>query len=203
MRILPWSKSCLTPLVHFYSFPMNVFLFKLLAPQSSALRRGAHRDFHTHPIHNHPSKHLGIVTTNSKLEHKEFCFQRTTMDNNGKQWTTMENNHDVYFNFPLTSVQTNNFSENNGQWATMDNNGQQWKTMGKNGQQWTTMDNNGKQWTTIRCATCISDAVFIFRFPMNVFLSKLLYSDASSRQRPLCAVYIQQCTFMHISKTVY
>ena len=104
MSILPWSKSCLTPLVHFYSFPMNVFLFKLLAPQSSALRRGAYRDFHTHPIHTHPSKHLGIVTTNSKLEHKEFCFQRTTMDNNGKQWTTMENNHDVYFNFPLTSV---------------------------------------------------------------------------------------------------
>ena len=75
--------------------------------------------------------------------------------------------------------------------------------MENNGQKWTKMDNNGKQWTTIRCATCISDAVFIFRFPMNVFLSKLLYSDASSRQRPLCAVYIQQCTFMHISKTVY
>ena len=78
----------------------------------------------------------------------------------------------------------------------MENNGKKWTTMDNNGQQW-------KKWTTIRCATCISDAVFIFRFPMNVFLSKLLYSDASSRQRPLCAVYIQQCTFMHISKTVY
>ena len=64
MRILPWSKSCLTPLVHFYSFPMNVFLFKLLAPQSSALRRGAYRDFHTHPIHPYPSS-LKPVYTNA------------------------------------------------------------------------------------------------------------------------------------------
>ena len=58
--------------------PQNSSDFQLLAPQSSALRRGAYRDFHTHTHPIHPliafehfslyiQKHWGVVTTNSKL----------------------------------------------------------------------------------------------------------------------------------------
>ena len=40
--------------------------------------------------------------------------------------------------------------------------------MDTNGQQWTTVDNSGQQLTTTRCATCISDAVFIGKMPQNL-----------------------------------
>ena len=43
----------------------------------------------------------------------------------------------------------------------MDKKGYQWTSKDIKGQQWTTMDNNGQQWTTIRCAKCISDAIFV------------------------------------------
>ena len=34
----------------------------------------------------------GVVTTNSKLEQYEFCFQRIPLQDIGKQWTTIDNN---------------------------------------------------------------------------------------------------------------
>ena len=56
------------------------------------LRRGAYRDFHTYPIHPliayehlrlYIQKHFGVVTSNSKLEQKEF-FQRMPLQDIGK-----------------------------------------------------------------------------------------------------------------------
>ena len=52
--------------------------------------------------------------------------------------------------------------DNNGQqWTRKDINGHQRTSKDNNGQQWTAMDSNGQQWTTIRCAKCISDAIFV------------------------------------------
>ena len=88
----------------------NIF-WLLLAPPNDALRRGAYRDFHTHPTH--PStysvqafnpvyiqKHFGVGTTNSnwgiKTQVPMTASSRgmisTVDNNNGKQWTTMDNN---------------------------------------------------------------------------------------------------------------
>ena len=51
----------------------------LFAPQNGAHSRGAFRDFHSipKPINLYSVEHLSVVTTNSKLVHKEIFAEKS------------------------------------------------------------------------------------------------------------------------------